>query len=230
MNLRKSLSAKIRLALVAGSLLMMTAGLASKAEAGFSVKNSEVCLITGTNFADLKEAVKQYNKTANRLCTDLISWTDTGTVDMTSEIRITGEPVNDGEGVLISRLSTVDLTLDAAGLGDCPIKVEAGSKISLKRITITVDDRDTAVCDLAGTPLYDSLTADGHVTSQTAAQLDIAEIQPDVTIVGPGVKLDMGMCIKLRTGARPQGTYSPKGTRCRFKYIPLALPSASAPL
>jgi hypothetical protein len=152
-------------------------------QAGFSVKNTQVCLITGADFADLQEAVKQYNKSSNRLCTWLISFTESGEMEMTAAIEIKGNPVHDGAGTLISRTSAANFVLDATGRGDCPIKAKVGAKIAVKRITIKVDNVDKAICDTAGNPVYDDLTSDGHVTSQTDAQEEVAYIHPDVTIL-----------------------------------------------
>ena len=170
--------------------IFLAAGLALAAsrqvQAGFSVKNTQTCLITGANFADLQEAVKQYNKSSNRLCTWLISFTESGEMEMTSAIEIKGNPVHDGEGTLISRTSAANFVLDATGRGDCPIKAKVGAKIAIKRITIKVDNVDKAICDTAGNPVYDDLTSDGHVTSQTDAQEEVAYIHPDVTILPAG--------------------------------------------
>ena len=159
-----------------------------KAEAGHGVWNTQVCEITGTDSSDLTDAAHLYNKRSNRGCTRLISFIDSGTMNLSSRLTITGVPVRPGSdgltyGTIISNPSGVAITLDASRLGDCPITVRSGSKVDLMRITFKVNNVNNAVCDESGNALYDHLGVGGHVTSQTATQMDAAYIHSDVTII-----------------------------------------------
>lgn len=180
---------------------------------GDATLRRSTCRVFGTDESYLHQAIGYHNDLivdngdgiVDRRCYWSLIFMSSYTMNLTSPLVFRGDPLRSvaessgpegvlPEGVLID-INTdtatpsgfVTFVLDARGLGDCPIRFDAGVKARLQHLTVMVDNPRKAFCRSDGTTaIYSSLNS-GHIvttdpSSQTETDRRYAVIDNSVTI------------------------------------------------